>query len=218
MSLVLLPHGSEDLFDGLAASEPKARASHARRCGRPDFEVAVPLLEVGLLDSDIKVRQAAAEALGRIGGGRSSDALLTALRAGQLPPGRLARELARSAPDFYLEMALVTPENRSVRAPLAIAAGLRGRATAIDALLPLLRGDEAERAAAAHALGGLGDTRVMPVLKDTLDDSSPAVNAAVERALTRLRPRPRGNVAKPASKDALWRRMLAWLQRGSRRS
>lgn len=219
MSLVLLPPGTHGLVEGLAARDPKVRASSAIQCGRPDLEVAVPLLGERLLDADREVRQAAATALGRIGGGRSSDVLLSALRAGRLPAGRLVRELARSAPDFYLELALVTPENHVVRPALAVAAGLRGRATAIDALLPLLHGTEAERATAAHALGGLGDVRVVPLLEDKMNDSSPAVQAVAERALARLSPRPGdlSRLARPGRKDPLWRRLFAWLGLGSRR-
>lgn len=221
MSLVLLPPGTHDLVEGLADQDPKVRASSARRCGRPDLEVAVPLLGERLVDPDRSVRQAAAGALGRIGGGRSSDALLSALHACHLPAGRLARELARSAPDFYLEIALVSPENQAVRAGLAIAAGLRGRATAIDALVPVLQGSAVERAAAVHALGALGDERVIPLLTDQLRDPSPSVRFAAGRAVTRVRLRQLEDDPKPVEPrptGALWRRLFGWLRRGSRRS
>jgi HEAT repeat protein len=151
------------------------------------MEQAIPLLSERLLDPDRRVRAVAASALGRIGGGRSAEALLHALRTCRLGAGRLSRELARAAPDFFLESALVRPENRKIRATLALTAGLRGRSSAVaEQLLALLEGDPAERAAACHALGCLHHTPAVPFLMDALFDPSPRVRHAAAVALTRL--------------------------------
>jgi HEAT repeat protein len=188
---------SDELVDGLSDRDPSVRAASARGCGADGVERAVPLLGERLLDPDRRVRAAAAGALGKIGGARSAEALLRALRSGRLGAGRLARELARSAPDFFLETALSRPENRQIRAALALTAGLRGRSSAVaEQLLALLEGDPSERAAACHALGGLHHTPAVPFLMDALFDPSPRVRHAAAVALTRLgarepTPRPR---------------------------
>jgi HEAT repeat protein len=151
------------------------------------MEHTIPLLSERMLDPDKRVRAAAASALGRIGGGRSSEALLHALRTCRLGAGRLARELARAAPDFFLEAALVRPENRVIRATLALTAGLRGRSSEVaEQLMALLEGDPAERAAACHALGSLHHAPAVPFLMDALFDPSPRVRHAAAVALTRL--------------------------------
>src|SRR2546430_3833552 len=161
-------------IDGLTDPDPRVRTRSLRRCGRARVEAVVPLLRDRLLDPDCGVRGAAAGALGRIGGVRSADALMRSLRTRRLPSGRLCRELARCAPDFYLEMAVAQPENRRVRAALALAIGLRGPSPMVGtALGGLLDGDEAERAAAYHALGALGRTGAIPLRGRALSDQRP---------------------------------------------
>jgi HEAT repeat protein len=178
----------DQVVDGLTSADPGVRAASARSCGVARLEAAVPLLAERLLDPDPRVRGAAAGALGRIGGARSADALLRALRARRVPASRLIRELARSAPDLYLEAALAQPENRQLRAALAVAAGLRPCPTPIARMLYELldEGVEGERIAACHAFGALGYTEAVPVLLDALFDRSPAVRQAARGALNRL--------------------------------
>src|SRR5205823_4650624 len=130
-SASLWPPSTDELVDGLGDRDWAVRAASARECGARGVEQAVPLLTERLLDPDRRVRGAAAGALGRIGGTRSAEALMRALRSGRLGAGRLARELARSAPDFFLEAALTRPENRQVRAALALTAGLRAATCSI---------------------------------------------------------------------------------------
>jgi HEAT repeat protein len=177
----------DELIDGLGDRDASVRAASARACGQGRLEGAIPFLSERLLDPNRGVRASAAGALGRIGGARSADALLHALRTCRLGPGRLARELARSAPDFFLEAALMRPENRQIRAALALSAGLRGRSPRVaEQLLALLEGDPTERAAACHALGCLHYLPAVPFLMDALFDPSPRVRHAAAVALTRL--------------------------------
>jgi HEAT repeat protein len=189
---------ADELVDGLADNDPAVRAASARACGTGRLEGSVPMLGERLIDPDPSVRAAAAGALGRIGGARSAEALLRALRTRQLGAGRLARELARSAPDFFLETALVRPENRQIRATLALAAGLRGRSTTVaEQLLALLEGDAEERTGACHALGVLHHTPAEPFLKSALADPDLCVRQAAGIALARLGagpPQPRARV------------------------
>jgi len=182
------------------------------------MEQTIPLLNERLLDPDRRVRAAAARALGKIGGGRSADALLHAMRTSRLGCGRLARELARAAPDFYLETALMTPENRKIRAALALTAGLSGRpAGLIEQLFALLEGDPAERAAACHALGSLHHVPAVPFLMDALFDPSPRVRHAAAVALTRLgareptrRDRREGVGGRPGARTHLLDHLRIW--------
>ena len=217
-SVNLWPPTVDELVDGLGDRNPSVRAASAKECGSRAMEQAVPLLSERLLDPDRRVRAAAAGALGRIGGARSAEALVRALRSGRLGAGRIARELARSAPDFFLESALTRPENRQIRAALTLTAGLRGRSSAVaDQLLALLEGDPAERAAACHALGGLRHTPAIPFLMDALFDPSPRVRHAAGVALTRLGAREptRGRKRKQASRQTparshLLEHLLIW--------
>lgn len=181
--------GLEDaVIDELTHRDPLVRAASARSCGAARIEAAVPLLAERLLDPDPRVRGAAAGALGRIGGVRSADALLRALRTRRVPAGRLIRELARSAPDLYLEEALERAENHQLRAALAVAAGLRPCPAPIAWLLYELlgKGTDGERVAACHAFGALAYTEAVPVLLDALFDRSPGVRQAARGALNRL--------------------------------
>ena len=163
------------------------RARSVRACGSARLEAAVPLLRDRLLDPDRAVRGAAAGALGRIGGARCTEALMRSLRTHRLPAARLSRELARSAPDFYLETALAEPRNRQVRTALALALGLRGASSLAGAALGgLLDGDNRERAAAYHALGALHRSAAVPLLVRALSDGSPSVRHSAARALLRL--------------------------------
>jgi HEAT repeat protein len=178
---------SDAMLDGLRHPDPAVRAASIRSCGSARLEAAVPLLTDRLHDPHPGVRAAAARALGRIGGGRAADALLRAARARRVPAGRLARELARCAPDHYLEAALQQAENRGVRPLLALAAGLRGRAIAIQPLLVEMTGGSGpERTAAYHALGALGGDQAVPVLIDALFDPDPRARQSARGALRRL--------------------------------
>ena len=94
-SASLWPPSTDELVDGLGDRDWAVRAASARECGARGVEQAVPLLTERLLDPDRRVRGAAAGALGRIGGTRSAEALMRALRSGRLGAGRLARELMR---------------------------------------------------------------------------------------------------------------------------
>jgi HEAT repeat protein len=214
-----VPGVGDDLLDGLRHPDPDVRAAGVRRCGSARLEAAIPLLAERLLDPHPQVRGAAAGALGRIGGARAADALLRAARTRRLAGGRLARELARGAPDHYLEPALQRPENRGVRPVLALAAGLRGRSDEIGPLLiEMAGGSEEERAAAYHVLGGLGDEHVVPLLIDALFDPSSRVQRSARRALQRLGALAPGAPAShggPAPGPAR-RRRLPWAGRARR--
>jgi HEAT repeat protein len=207
-----IPDVSEGILDGLRHPDPAVRAASLMSCGSARIEAALPLLAERLLDPHPRVRAAAAFALGRIGGARAADALLRAARTRRVPAGRLARELARSAPDHYLEAALQQPENRRVRPVLALAAGLRERSTAIGPLLfEMARGSEPDRTAAYHALGALGGDKAVLLLIDALFDPCPRARQSARGALRRLgalAPSPSPAPGGPAPRPSGLRRLL----------
>jgi HEAT repeat protein len=172
------------LLDGLVDDDTRRQERCARLAGALRLDAAVPWLGMLLHAPERPVRLAAARSLGRIGGVRSADLLMGALRARQLPPSRLAIELSRAAPDLYIESILWAPQNTAVRAQLAAAAGLRSRLSALEPLRSLaLSGTERERATACRALGLIGDPAAGPELCVALEHRAWRVRRAATRAL-----------------------------------
>jgi len=147
---------ADAVTDGLGSRESIVRARSARIAGALRMEQVVPWLTPLLWSRAPAVRDSAARALAKIGGVRSSDALLMAIqRIGPRPT--LIVALARAAPDLYLEAVLGGSQLRASHPAVAIAAGLRGRRTAVAALILQLRsGSRRARKASSRALGWLG--------------------------------------------------------------
>jgi HEAT repeat protein len=161
---------ADDVVDHLTAKSVNERVASARTIGGLRMYDATSWLSPLLAARDRKVADAAARALGKIGGTQSAAALLKAIqrRGGQR---RLVAELARSAPDLFVEVALDGPLRPGVRPALAIAAGLRRRRTATAPLIALLqRGSRRERAISCRALGWIGATTAIPALRAALYD------------------------------------------------
>ncbi len=179
--------GIASAIDGLTSPSSAKRIRCATLAGVLRLEDAVPWLGRLLANSDPRVQAAAARSLGSIRGARSADALVRALywRRGGLM--RIVMELARSAPDRYLESALLAPEFGEVRYHLALALGLRGRRTCVPQLLILYDvGVRSERVAVCRALGWIGDQSALPLLKSALEDQAWQVRTAAIKALTRI--------------------------------
>jgi HEAT repeat protein len=176
------------LLDGLAADDGRRRQACARLAGALRLEAAVPWLGTQLQAEERPVRRTAARALGRIGGARSAEVLLAALRSRRLPWSRLIIELARAAPDLFIESSLPAPQNTGVRAQLAAAAGLRGRKSALEPLRRLaVEGTERERATACRGLGLLGGPTAVAEFGSALRHRSWRVRFAAARALGEIR-------------------------------
>ena len=174
----------DDLMDGLIGHDPRRRERCARMVGALRFDSAVPWLGMQLNAAERPVRRAAARALGRIGGARSADLLLGALRTRRLPSSRLVIELSRAAPDLYIESCLQLPQNAAVRAQLAAAAGLRGRRSGIEPLRRLAaEGTERERATACRGLGLISNPEPGPEFRSALAHRAWRVRRAAARAL-----------------------------------
>jgi HEAT repeat protein len=175
------------IMDGLTAGDDGLRIRSAQLAGALRIEEAVPWLGSLLGRPNDDVQNAAARALGRMGGARSADALVRALYWRRGVKMRVVLELARCAPDHYLEAALFNPELVDVRQQVAFAIGLRPRKSSTAALLRL-QAETArnERAAACRALGAIGDRRGLPGLVAVLDDPWWQVRVAAVKSLGRF--------------------------------
>ena len=172
------------LMDGLAHHDSRRRQRCARLAGALRLDAAVPWLGMQLNASEPPVRRAAARALGRVGGARSADLLVGALRTRRLPASRLVIELSRAAPDLYVESCMRSPQNSAVRAQLAAALGLRGRRSAIETLRSLaLEGTERERATACRSLGLIANPEPGVEFRSALAHRSWRVRKVAARAL-----------------------------------
>ena len=180
----------DHLMDGLVDHDARRRQRCARMAGALRLDAAVPWLGLQLNASDRQVRRTAARALGRVGGARAADLLLSALRTRRLPSSRLVIELSRAAPDWYLETCMRSHQNKAVRAQLAAAIGLRGRRSGLDTLRLLAAdGTERERATACRSLGLIANPEPGPEFRSALAHRSWRVRKAAARALGEIRDR-----------------------------
>jgi HEAT repeat protein len=172
------------IVDGLVSRDRELQLRSVRLTGALRHEPAVPWLEPLLASSQPRLRTAVARALGRIGGGRASHALVRGLGWRRGSTMRLVLELARAAPDLYLEAGLVDPQHQRLRPYFLLATGLRRRRTALPTLLALLEtGTRPERALSARAIGWIGAVEVGDALGYALSDPEWQVRNAAAKAL-----------------------------------
>ena len=178
---------ADRVVERLAAKSPQQRARSARVVGALQLTEAVSWLAALLGSRDRAVSDAAARALGKIGGARSATALVLAIQRRGLNR-RLVAELARAAPDLFVEVALTEPQRPAVRPALAIAAGLRRRQTAVGPLIGLLeRGSRRERVIGCRALGWIGSETAVPIITRALGDRDWKIRMSAAKALGALR-------------------------------
>jgi len=179
-------HVADGVIERLQGKSVHEKVGAARLVGALRMYEATPWVVPLLAAKDPSVADASARALGRIGGAASATALLHTIRRRGLNR-RLIAELARGAPDLFLESALAHPPQRALRPALAIAAGLRRRRTAISPLLVLLqRGSRKERLITCRALGWIGATTAVPVIEAALDDRDWKIRMSAAKALGAL--------------------------------
>jgi HEAT repeat protein len=178
---------TDNVVNRLSAQSPHQRAMSARVIGALSLFEAVPWVAELLESPDRGVSDAAARALGKIGGARSANALMVAIQRKGLSR-RLVAELARAAPDLYLELALGEQQRPAVRPALAIAAGLRRRHTAVGPLIGLLQqGSRRERVISCRALGWIGSGTAIPSITAALQDRDWRIRLSAAKALGALR-------------------------------
>ena len=203
---------------------PQRRARAAAALGELRLDEASPRLEALLHDRNIRVRIAAARALGCLGTPAAARALLSALDAGLVPEQRLVEALGGAWAEGPLLAAFRAPRTIALRVPLADALGRTGSPAAAEALVTampaasvdlrvrivraLARLGEARavraamsdphgrvRAQAAWALGRMGDQGAYDLLEAGLLDSAPWVRANCIAALRRLARQPQAGGA-----------------------
>ena len=178
-----------ELLDTLEAPEATTRAAAARLCGALRLADAVPWLSDLLRDPEEPVREAAARALGRTGGQRAVDALMSV--AETFPAQRLAVDIARAASDIDLDGWLRKSASVQATVVVALACGLRADALRFPRLMAMARDPHAAadvRAAACRALGMIGDRAAAGVLRNLSTDPDECVSGAATRALRRYHP------------------------------
>jgi HEAT repeat protein len=178
---------ADAVVERMSSKSVRDRVTSARIAGALRIYETVPWLSPLLAAHDPSVADAAARALGRIGGNPSASALLFAIRR-RGPNRRLISELARGAPDLFVESALGERQKPTVRPALAIAAGLRRRHTAISHLAALVqRGSRRERVISCRALGWIGAATAIPLIRDALLDRDWKIRRSAAKALGALR-------------------------------
>jgi HEAT repeat protein len=173
-------------IERLSAKSPSARRQSARLLGAVRMTQAVTLLAPLLESKDRAVVDAAARALGRIGGAQSAQMLLMAIQRIGLRR-TLIGELARAAPDLFLEVVLSEAQRPGLKPAAALAAGLRRRQTAVGPLVALLiHGTPRERAISCRALGWIGSSAAVPAVIAAVEDPEWKVRVAAAKALRAL--------------------------------
>jgi HEAT repeat protein len=146
-------------------------------------------LRRALKDEDWQVRQAAAEALGKIGS-PAVPALLEALKDGNWRARKAAAEALGKIGDRQALPALLEAlkdRDEDVLRVAAEALGKIGDPQAVPALMEALKDRDGDvRRAAAGALGSIGDRQILPALLNALKDEKWWVREAVAEALGKI--------------------------------
>lgn len=179
------------LHEALSNPSPRVRARAAEALAQYG-DTAVETAIAGLSGQQPEQRVAAAQALGALKAASSDEALSEALSSDSAPEVRAAAALAlgqiateRSL--LALEQAASAEPSALAKSSIAHALGATRQTQALATLLTLLTDAEATvRAAAAAALGVLGDERAVQALREHRDDQDPWTQNAVVSSLRRL--------------------------------
>jgi HEAT repeat protein len=147
-----------DLVNLLVSPDPDTRIAATRLCSALQLTDAVPWLADLMEDDNPRVREAAIRGLGRSGGHRAVEVLMTAVD--RVPQHRLAIELSRAASDLEIETLLRKPPSVQAAVVTVLACGLRKDKLRVASLLGLAhdrRWPSTVRVAACRALAMIGD-------------------------------------------------------------
>lgn len=176
-----------ELLDSLAHADPEIRVAGARLCGALRLTDAVPWLGDLLDDPEPRVRDAAIRALGKTGGRRAVDTLMSA--ADRIRPGRLAIELYHAASDVELEFLQRRPVSPQAEVPIIMACGLSGDVLRAPWLAGMAQDRELEsrlRVAACRALAMIRHPAAADTLRTLATEADPDVKRAAVRARRRV--------------------------------
>ena len=154
-------------------------------------DAAVEPLITALKDSDWRVRQGAAQALGQLGDARAVEPLITALKDSNSDVRQEVTNTLKQLGDARAVEPLIAAlkdRDSDVQQGAAQALGQLGDARAVEPLIAALKDrDSNVRQGAAQALGQLGDARAVEPLITALKDSDWRVRQGAAQALGQLR-------------------------------
>jgi HEAT repeat protein len=181
---------SEELVNSLVHPNPLTRAAAAQLCGALHLGEAVLWIEDMIQDKNPMVRDAAIRGLGRMGGRRAVESLMTSID--KIAMHRLAITLAQAATDMDIELLMRQPASERAAVVTVMACGLRRDHLRVPPLLGIAhdsRWPKPVRLAACLSLGMIGgkgaaDLRALADLDPDADIKKAATRAKVrlERA------------------------------------
>ena len=190
LAQALKPAGLHDeLLNALADRDPNIRIAAATLCGAFRLGDSLPWLADMLADSRPRVWEAAVRALGRLGGRRAVDALMSV--ADRLPQHRLAIELAHAASDMDIEALMREPESVQAAVITVLACGLRHDSLRVRPLAAIAhdrRWPTRVRVAACRALAMVGTPAAEDGLSGLTAEPDAALRSALVKAQRRFRP------------------------------
>ena len=143
-----------------------------------------------------RVWEAAARALGRLGGHRAVDVLMGA--ADRIPQHRLAIEVARAASDMDIEALMREPASVQAAVVTVLACGLRHdnlRVGSLSAIAQDRRWPSRVRVAACRSLGMIGDGSTSVALDRLAREPDAALREAAVDAQRRVTAAAKGRLA-----------------------
>ncbi len=175
---------SDELVNALVSPNPLTRAAAAQLCGALRLTESVLWIEDMLRDKNPKVRDSAVRALGRMGGRRAVESLMTSID--MIAMHRLAITLAQAATDMDIELLMRQPASEKAAVVTVLACGLRHDHLRVPPLLGIAhnsRWPKAVRLAACLSLGMIGGKGAADL--GALADLDP--DADIKNAATRAR-------------------------------
>lgn len=181
------PNVPEQVARALASGDVSERRVAAARLGELPPEIALRLVQQGMVDPDVEVRLRVAQAAITLRMPRAGDQVMPWLSEGDVRLRLAACEVIRNAPTDRSVVALgrvLGDPDAHVRLAAAAAMGSSGMAEAVSPLLGHLDDTAPEvREEVARALGRIGDGRAVVPLIGKVQDSVADVRKVVARAL-----------------------------------
>jgi HEAT repeat protein len=178
----------DDLVNSLISPNPATRAAAARLCAAARLTESLLWISDLVHDPDPRVRQAAVQALGRLGGRRAVDELMAS--AATIPLHRLAIALSQAASDLDVEALMRQPGSEKAAVATVLACGLRCDVLRVSPLLSIAhdrRWPKQVRLAACKSLAAIGDRSAADGLHRLAEtDPDPEIKKGAERAYVRL--------------------------------
>ena len=175
---------SDELVNSLVSPNPLTRAAAAQLCGALRLTESVLWIDDMIRDKNPKVRDSAIRALGRMGGRRAVESLMTSID--RIAMHRLAITLAQAATDLDIELLMRQPASEKAAVVTVLACGLRRDHLRIPPLLGIAhnsRWPKAVRLAACLSLGMIGGKGAADL--GALSDLDP--DADIKKAATRAK-------------------------------